>query len=80
MSSTAGPVAAYLYTLSLDGSGLAWEYLRRNADYPADWLRYSRARSPATRARASRRAEPWGLRFPGKSHARRALGGPRLAA
>lgn len=31
--------AAYLYTLDLDGSALAWEYLRRHAGYRADWLR-----------------------------------------
>lgn len=29
--------AAYLYTLDLDGSALAWEYLRRNPAYQSDW-------------------------------------------
>jgi hypothetical protein len=33
------PSAAYLYVLHLDGPSLAWEYLRRNADYRRDWLR-----------------------------------------
>ena len=47
--SEAGPTAAYLYALSLDAPGRAWEYLRRNAAYQADWRRHGRARrrSPA---------------------------------
>ena len=48
------PSAAYLYTLSLDEPGIAWEYLRRNDGYRADWDRRARADAP----------EPWGLRFP----------------
>lgn len=35
--------AAYLYTLDLDQAGLAWEYLRRNAGYRADWLASGRS-------------------------------------
>ncbi len=31
------PSAAYLYVLTLDGPGLAWEYLRRNPNYRADY-------------------------------------------
>jgi hypothetical protein len=31
--------AAYLYILRLDAAQLAWEYLRRNVDYRADWSR-----------------------------------------
>lgn len=42
--------AAYLYTLDLDGPALAWEYLRRNAGYQAEWN--GRRRVPALR---------WGL-------------------
>lgn len=34
--------AAYFYTLDLDGPALAWEYLRRNAGYQADWLNHKR--------------------------------------
>ncbi|WP_428393455.1 transcriptional regulator domain-containing protein [Lichenicoccus sp.] len=64
MSNAAGPVAAYLYTLSLDASGLAWEYLRRNRNYEQDWQRHGRARGPDEVARTNRYAEPWGLRFP----------------
>lgn len=45
--------AGYLYTLDLDGPGLAWEYLRRHPQYQADWS--------STRARAA--PECWGLRF-----------------
>jgi len=80
MTDIAGPTAAYLYTLSLDGPGLAWEYLRRSDGYAVDWRRHGRARTPAALARAGRRAEPWGLRCPGGSDARRPLGGTRLAS
>jgi hypothetical protein len=31
------PLAAYVYILHLDGPSLAWEYLRRNPHYQADW-------------------------------------------
>ena len=48
------PIAAYLYTLHLDGPALAWEYLRRHPDYRRDWLR--RRRRPEAAAR-------WGLRL-----------------
>jgi hypothetical protein len=48
-----GAGAAYLYTLDLDASDLAWEYLRRNPQYHADWT------SSAARAAPER----WGLRF-----------------
>lgn len=44
--------AAYLYILDLDGSGLAWEYLRRHPRYRADWQRRQRITS----------FSPWGLR------------------
>lgn len=47
-----GVSAAYLYILDLDGSGLAWEYLRRHPQYRADWLSQRRT---AWRER-------WGLR------------------
>ncbi|MCW4460798.1 DUF2285 domain-containing protein [Sphingomonas sp. BT-65] len=32
-------IAAYLYVLGLDDPAMAWEYLRRNADYRAAWRR-----------------------------------------
>lgn len=35
------PAAAYLYALTLDGPGLAWEYLRRNPHYRADYDRHA---------------------------------------
>jgi hypothetical protein len=47
------PAAAYFYVLQLDGSGLAWEYLRRNSLYHDSWLRRP---SSAT-------AKHWGLRW-----------------
>ena len=55
MHAAPAPTAAYLYILSLDGPGLAWEYLRRNASYAADWTR-------ATGGSASPHAALWGLR------------------
>ncbi|NDP40928.1 MAG: DUF2285 domain-containing protein, partial [Rhodoferax sp.] len=48
------PIAAYLYVLHLDGPSLAWEYLRRNADYRRDWLRSRRQ---------SELVPDWGLRL-----------------
>ena len=55
--------AAYLYTLDLDGPALAWEYLRRRADYREHWARTgSRQRD--------RGAARWGLRFRRGSPAR----------
>lgn len=47
-----GVSAAYLYTLDLDGSALAWEYLRRHDGYRAAWLALGRKGD----------AERWGLR------------------
>lgn len=47
------PAAAYLYTLHLDGPQLAWEYLRRNAEYRRDWQRCAPVAAVAQR---------WGLR------------------
>ena len=75
-----GPSAAYLYVLSLDAPARAWEYLRRNSGYLQDWQRHGKARPPAAVARAFRRAEPWGLRFPGGPDGGRADGGARLAS
>src|SRR5699024_8347561 len=40
--------------LHLDGPALAWEYLRRNADYRLDWLH---------RRRRAEAAQHWGLRL-----------------
>lgn len=60
--------AAYLYTLDLDGSALAWEYLRRHTGYRADWL------SRQSRASASH----WGLQSCRRSAARCPPGTPTL--
>lgn len=40
------PAATYLYVLHLDGSSLAWEYLRRNPAYRRDWQQRHRKQSP----------------------------------
>ncbi len=50
-----GPTAAYLYTLKLDNVSLAWEYLRRNADYCRDF-------SSAILNVDDRQPHRWGLR------------------
>lgn len=47
--------AAYLYVLDLDGPALAWEFLRRNPNYSADWLQAAGSIRDAGVAR-------WGLR------------------
>lgn len=46
------PSAAYIYTLHLDGPGLAWEYLRRHPNYQRDWQQNEAASAVAQR---------WGL-------------------
>ena len=46
---------AYLYVLALDGPALAWEFLRRNPGYRAEWHRAG----PRRRDDAAMR---WGLR------------------
>jgi hypothetical protein len=48
------PTAAYLYTLQLNPTLLAWEYLRRNPGYQRDWLRHRGWGKTAHR---------WGLRL-----------------
>ena len=61
---------AYDHFDSLDLSGLAWECLRRNQDYRADYERMQHGGGvPAD----------WGLRFPRRSRHRRA-GRPGLLA
>lgn len=51
------PAAAYLYALTLDGPALAWEYLRRNPGYRADYSRHAHG-SEDEAGHAAR----WGLR------------------
>lgn len=48
--------AAYAHFKSLDLSGMAWECLRRNSDYRADY--------PQLRE-GQKSLAAWGLRFPG---------------
>ena len=50
------PIAAYLYVLTLDGASLAWEYLRRNADYRQDCTH--------TQTDPAYFTKRWGLTFP----------------
>lgn len=56
MHVTPVPTASYLYIVSLDPPGLAWEYLRRNDGYCNDWQHHGSGEN-------ARVAEPWGLRF-----------------
>lgn len=60
--------AAYFYTLDLDGSALAWEYLRRHTGYRADWL--------SRQSRTS--ASLWGLQSCRRPAARCPPGTPAL--
>lgn len=60
--------AAYLYTLDLDGSALAWEYLRRHTGYRTDWLSRQSGVS----------ASHWGLQSSRRPAARRPRGTPAL--
>lgn len=48
--------AAYLYILGLDHVSLAWEYLRRNSSYQADWRDDLATPDSASAVR-------WGLRY-----------------
>ena len=54
------PSAAYLYILHLDSTALAWEYLRRNADYRCEWEQFGK-QCPA------REARNWGFPWPRRS-------------
>ena len=51
--------AAYDYAKTLQSAGLAWEFLRRNPEYRADY------RTAADDDGADAIAAVWGLRFPG---------------
>ncbi len=60
--------AAYLYTLDLGSSALAWEYLRRHTGYRADWLNRQSCAS----------VSHWGLQSSRKPGVRCAPGTPAL--
>ena len=60
--------AAYFYTLDLDGPALAWEYLRRHANYRSEWL--------SRQSRTS--AFHWGLQSCRRPAARCPTGTPAL--
>jgi hypothetical protein len=58
----------YDYIDQLSPAGLAWEFLRRNADYRRDYDRLM----PDTRMQANEALTAhWGLRFPDRSDPRR---------
>jgi hypothetical protein len=63
---------AYQYMAFLDGPLLAWEYLRRNARYGADW-------DQRTHLSAEAACRVWGLLQPHQPWARRAPGKTNLA-
>jgi len=65
--------AAYLYALRLNGSALAWEYLRRNPEYRVSW-------EQADHADLKQGALHWGLRFRRGPQSRCSPGVPRLVA
>jgi hypothetical protein len=66
------PREAYQYVASLDGPLLAWEYLRRNARYRADW-------DQRTHLSAEAACRVWGLLRPRRPCARWAPGTTDLA-
>lgn len=56
----------YAYALGLGGAGLAWEWLRRNADYAEDYRRASldrKYRKTGRQPRIRSQARQWGLMF-----------------
>lgn len=53
--------SAYEYATDMEPQGLAWEFLRRNADYRAAYEAAAGQTDPLTASVA----EHWGLRFPG---------------
>jgi hypothetical protein len=57
LSMTAVCRSSYLWLLHLDGAGLAWEYLRRNAVYIETWRR-----RPKTSKANAAQARLWGLK------------------
>ncbi|WP_442896253.1 transcriptional regulator domain-containing protein [Bosea sp. MMO-172] len=64
--------AAYDYIVRLDVAGVAWEWLRRNRDYQADFARYLGTASSVLRGRlANTIAARWGIRFPDPAWANR---------
>lgn len=56
--------AAYDFIDRLSPSGIAWEYLRRNTDYQADYRESLKQTRDAERT-AEHLARRWGLRFRG---------------
>lgn len=56
--------SAYDFVDDLTAEGLAWEFLRRNADYQHDFAAYQATADDAEASAAAFR-QRWGLRFPG---------------
>lgn len=67
----------YDYIDRLSAAGVAWEFLRRNADYRRD---YDRLPSDARRQANDALTAQWGLRFPDESCPRRRRRGHLLDA
>jgi len=55
--------AAYQYAATMEPANLAWEFLRRNADYRNAYQSAPAQADDGTDGPARR----WGLRFPGRS-------------
>ncbi|MHB0713241.1 transcriptional regulator domain-containing protein [Roseomonas mucosa] len=58
--------AAYAHAKTISAAGFAWEYLRRNDEYRADFLSVS-ADGLVGADRLERFVRRWGLRFPKRS-------------
>ncbi|WP_430425125.1 transcriptional regulator domain-containing protein [Phenylobacterium sp.] len=63
----------------LDPSSLAWEFLRRNPQYQTEYRLAVGGCEPHTPGPGGGLAPRWGLRFPGRSGARR-FPGPAVLA
>jgi len=64
--------SAYEYATDMEPQSLAWEFLRRNADYRAAYEAAAGQADPVSDSAA----EHWGLRFPGgPAQARRRIDG-----
>jgi hypothetical protein len=74
--------AAYAYLSNLSTADLAFEFLRRNPEYRADFQRASEKDALGGGAEAPRLslARRWGLAFPGRSQPARGRSGCVLAS
>lgn len=56
----------YAYLEQLTASDIAWEWLRRNDAYAADFVSISSMSDEVPEAQLEKFRQRWGLRFPGR--------------